>query len=216
MYNFLLLKACCDEQNYSTEVTPILATLTTAVQHSEIVRQTLDEWILQQKWPSGRRPQLPEALKDMIKRKEYTEEEKQKAEEEAKKRQEKKKQKELEAAATTTTTTTTTEEPQSDLSAQVPLAQFLQENKFQGDDDNSPAEPHPELFDAPDMEYNDIKSVFVRLMTSSNYNAKTYAAEFLFELCAKNVERFVAETGVGNALGVLAEKNLLGALMGNQ
>lgn len=203
VYIFLLLDAATDEERYTTELTPIVATLIAAMKGNEAVKATLQQWILECNWPNNQQPQLPEKLRSMIKRRDQ-----QQLQEEE--------EKEI-----------LLDKPQSSVGEQPVLEQQqplleqpllvnsaeLETNEDSDEDLPLHSAAKPELLDAPDMEFNEVKSVLVRLMTCSNYNVKSYVGEFLFHLCDQNPEKLTAHTGFGNAVGLLAEKGLLGNLL---
>ncbi|ELR22099.1 uncharacterized protein ACA1_158950 [Acanthamoeba castellanii str. Neff] len=55
---------------------------------------------------------------------------------------------------------------------------------------------------------NEIGSRLLKLMTAVNYGLKHYVNEFIYVLCAEDVDAFVRITGLGNAAGWLATRNL--------
>lgn len=212
---FLFLQAACSEEKYSTEATPILVTLTIAMKQSAAVKKTLQDWLLGRKWPNNMRPEVPQPLLELIKKREAPakdDEEEEGAEDE------------INAENLVNEPSAKLAEEQPKEAAESPQVnienikildspeQFQQE---QGLDENV-AHPKPQDFDAPDMEENQVKSVLVRFMTSSNYNLKSAAGEFMFILCDESPDKLTAETGIGNSIGLLAERGFLGNLLNQQ
>ncbi|KAL9652981.1 hypothetical protein ABK040_015496 [Willaertia magna] len=76
-------------------------------------------------------------------------------------------------------------------------------------------EKESDSLDASDLIYKQIKTVFIMGMTSTNYDFKTVLCNFLFILCNQDAKQFASDCGVGNAVGFLGEKGLIGNVFSN-
>ena len=57
-----------------------------------------------------------------------------------------------------------------------------------------------------------LRNRLTRLMTSADGQTPHLAAEFLFQLCKRSVDRLIKYTGFGNAAGLLANNGFLGGV----
>lgn len=69
--------------------------------------------------------------------------------------------------------------------------------------------PLKDVMERPEIG-NTVRNKLCRLMTHSSVEVKHAAANFLYELCKKNVDRLIKYTGFGNAAGLLADFGLFG------
>eukprot|EP00917_Polyrhabdina_sp_WS-2016_P019461 GHVP01041621.1.p1 GENE.GHVP01041621.1~~GHVP01041621.1.p1 ORF type:complete len:548 (+),score=80.34 GHVP01041621.1:2-1645(+) len=66
--------------------------------------------------------------------------------------------------------------------------------------------PYPRDLTILPTEENELKEVFVMCLVSKNYKIKKTMGEFLFEICNSIPSRLVYHVGLGNAAGLLLEK----------
>ncbi|EFC47102.1 predicted protein [Naegleria gruberi] len=90
------------------------------------------------------------------------------------------------------------------------------EEDIEDNEDNEQANNQTKIdaLDAIDLSFKPVKCLFVGRMSDYNYNFKTMICQFLFKLCIEDVNVFSQICGPGNTLGYLAEKGLLGNLLG--